>query len=233
MAEQEDDTSRLLAKRERSRAYYHKNRERLLEKKKEYHAQNREERAAYNKAYYDKNQEVLVQYAREYRASGGTGHSSRRDKYAEDAQYREKLKEAARSWRAAHTEHRDTVRARRTANPAAEMWRTAKIRASKQGVAFDLDVSDVVVPSHCPILGIPLQVQTGKVGRNSPSLDRIYPDRGYTKGNVQVVSYKANTMKNNATPEDLLRFSHWATTSFGLFGTQQELDLARSTGDGI
>lgn len=233
MTEDTDDVVLILAKREKARAYYQKNRERLLAQKREHYVQHRDAKAAYNKKYYDKNQESLVEYAKEYRANGGIGHSGRRDKYAEDEQYREAAKAAARAWQANHTAYRDALRMRRIDNPAVEMWRTAKIRAAKHGVAFNIDVSDVVVPSHCPILGIPLQVQTGRVGRNSPSLDRIYPDRGYTKGNVQVVSYKANTMKSNATPEDLLRFSHWATTSFGLFGTQQELDLARSTGEGI
>lgn len=233
MTEQDNDMELLLAKREKARVYYRDNRERLLKQKKEYYVQNRASKVVYNKQYYDKNKDTLTAAAREYRANGGVGHTSRRRKYTEDATYRDAVKVAAKAWRIAHAERLEERRAQKRENPAKEMWRTAKLRAEKSGVAFDIDVSDVIVPSHCPILGIPLKAQTGRVGKNSPSLDRIFPSRGYTKGNVQVVSYKANTMKNNATPEDLLRFAHWATTAFGLFGTAQELELARTTGEGI
>ncbi len=39
---------------------------------------------------------------------------------------------------------------------------------------------------------------------SSPSLDRIIPEKGYVKGNVIVVSNKANVIKNNATPEEII-----------------------------
>jgi UDP-N-acetylenolpyruvoylglucosamine reductase len=44
---------------------------------------------------------------------------------------------------------------------------------------------------------------------NAPSLDRIDSARGYVPGNVQVVSHKANTMKSNASTEELIAFSEW------------------------
>ena len=39
---------------------------------------------------------------------------------------------------------------------------------------------------------------------NSPTLDRIDNDRGYVPGNVVVVSYMANSIKTNATAEQVL-----------------------------
>lgn len=42
---------------------------------------------------------------------------------------------------------------------------------------------------------------------NSPSLDRIKNDAGYIKGNVVVVSHRANRMKGDSTPEELRRLS--------------------------
>lgn len=37
----------------------------------------------------------------------------------------------------------------------------------------------------------------------SPSLDRIDSSKGYVKGNVRVISARANMLKNNATVEEL------------------------------
>lgn len=82
-----------------------------------------------------------------------------------------------------------------------------KHRAKKRGIPFDLTVDDVVIPDFCPVLGLPLYRNTGGLaqGPNSPSLDRNDPSLGYTKGNVTVISSKANAIKSNATPSELLR----------------------------
>lgn len=38
---------------------------------------------------------------------------------------------------------------------------------------------------------------------DSPSIDRIIPELGYTKGNIRVISNRANLLKSNATIEEL------------------------------
>jgi hypothetical protein len=60
-----------------------------------------------------------------------------------------------------------------------------------------------VIPGVCPILGIPIVID-GKGQRDDcPSADRRIPELGYVKGNVRIVSMKANRIKNNATLEEL------------------------------
>ena len=79
----------------------------------------------------------------------------------------------------------------------------AKTRAKKTGLPFNLSREDVVVPTHCPVFGTPLIRGTRGFHESSPSLDRIKPELGYVKGNIIVISFKANRMKQNATIEEL------------------------------
>lgn len=101
-------------------------------------------------------------------------------------------------------------------NPERVMLRSAKHRAKKQGVAFDLVLGDIVIPEYCPVLGIKLECNAGSGGakQNSPSLDRIVPALGYVKGNIQVMSHLANVMKHDANPEQLLNFASWVIETY-------------------
>lgn len=74
----------------------------------------------------------------------------------------------------------------------------ARRRARQCGLAFDLTMSDVSIPRTCPVLGIPLYSSNMSTD-NSPSLDRIHSTHGYVRGNVIVVSQRANRIKNDAT----------------------------------
>ena len=63
----------------------------------------------------------------------------------------------------------------------------------------------------CPVFGFELVYgDDGEHGRNnSPSIDRIDPKKGYVKGNIQIISKLANSMKQNATPEQMMQFAQW------------------------
>lgn len=93
----------------------------------------------------------------------------------------------------------------RRANPRRYLWRGAKSRARRAGILFDLDPEDIVIPTHCPVLGIPLAIADGRQQDNSPSLDRIDYRKGYVRGNIEVISWKANRIKSNATIEELMK----------------------------
>lgn len=92
-------------------------------------------------------------------------------------------------------------------NPSKYLIKGAHRRSKKYGIPFNITQEDVVIPDVCPYLNIPLVTAKGVVSSNSPSLDRIIPELGYVKGNIQVISHKANTMKHNATPEELRLFA--------------------------
>jgi len=100
-------------------------------------------------------------------------------------------------------------------NPEKYILYQARARAKKFDLPFDLELSDIYIPNCCPILGIELVKNFTGSGPsyNSPSLDRIRPDLGYVKGNVQVISMRANVMKNDASPEELKKFADWVNLS--------------------
>lgn len=98
---------------------------------------------------------------------------------------------------------RQSVRKWRYKDPAKSIHMNVRLRAVKKGIPFNIDVSDIAIPEFCPVLGLKLKVGPGKLCANSPSLDRIFPELGYVKGNVIVISNKANMIKSNATPEEI------------------------------
>jgi hypothetical protein len=90
-----------------------------------------------------------------------------------------------------------------------------KKRAKAKGIEFDLSVKDLPDTAVCPVFGWELvRVEGGGGSPSSWSLDRIDSSRGYTKDNVQVLSKKANTMKLDATPEELLMFADWVYQTY-------------------
>lgn len=84
-----------------------------------------------------------------------------------------------------------------------EKFRMKKANCIRVGKKFTIDFGDIEFPTHCPILGIELDYFTEE-GFNdaSPSFDRINPELGYVKGNVAIISMRANRIKNNGTAEE-------------------------------
>lgn len=84
-----------------------------------------------------------------------------------------------------------------------QMLNSARITAKKKILPFALTLADIKIPRVCPYLGIILQKGNSKRIDASPSLDRIIPQLGYVPGNVEVISWRANRIKNDATPTEL------------------------------
>lgn len=82
-----------------------------------------------------------------------------------------------------------------------------KQQAVKKNVPFDLEPLDIPQPTKCSYLGIDLNYQLESIQKNSPSVDRIIPEKGYVKGNIEVISNLANMMKSYSTKEELVTFA--------------------------
>ena len=99
-------------------------------------------------------------------------------------------------------------------NVAKTMLRSIRSRCKKEKINLDIDLRylNSIWPKDnlCPVFGTHMERnRKGESRDSSPSLDRIVPEKGYNKGNVVVVSFKANRMKNNGTVEDLRKVLHF------------------------
>ena len=91
------------------------------------------------------------------------------------------------------------------ADPRQNMLWCAIRRAKKRGFPCNIGIDDITIPDRCPVFGTVLAINSGHRGAadNSPSLDKIVPERGYVQGNITVISWKANRLKSNATLKEL------------------------------
>ena len=182
--------------------YYERNREAYF---KQYALDNAEKKKAYRKEWYQKNKEKKKQYALEHKE----------DIKAYKKEYYSKNKDSFLQ------QQRDYYAT--PENRAKRIYAKARARAKETGIEFTITVQDIVIPTHCPYLGIELTHELGKGQLESnSSLDRIDSTKGYVPGNVQVTSRLANTMKSNASQETLLRFAQGIFEVHGLEGTTIE-----------
>lgn len=110
-------------------------------------------------------------------------------------------------------------------NPWVHAFNRARERAKRKGIEFSVSIDDVqkVWPKDgkCPILGIKLipriLMKDGtKSKTNSPSLDRLDSSKGYVKGNIAVISTRANLIKNDGTIEEHAKIVEWMKERMGL-----------------
>ena len=109
-----------------------------------------------------------------------------------------------------HTIHKDNDRTkyRNSDNTLLIQFNQRRNIAKKHGIPFTIDYDEIEQPEFCPVLGLKLNYKWGGVtGRNrDPSkatLDRVIPELGYVKGNVFVISWRANRLKNNMSIDEL------------------------------
>ena len=123
-----------------------------------------------------------------------------------DEEYR--VKYVKRKW-ARHVERMHTDKEYNKAynekryTPVNRMFLSAKKRAQRKGIEFTITKEDIIIPETCPVFGIPLEFGKLKHRMNSPSLDRIDNSKGYTPDNIWIISYRANSIKYDATVEEI------------------------------
>ena len=91
--------------------------------------------------------------------------------------------------------------------------------AKKSGIVVGFDTVQEfayycrsIAPTHCPVFGYKLQPDPRKA--TCFSIDRIDSTKGYSPGNIQIISGKANMMKQDLGPDDLLKFARWVMKAY-------------------
>lgn len=160
--------------REKCRIINNQRKEKKSFQSKEYYKNNKEEIRLKNKEWREKNKDKLSEYEK----------SPQR-------------KEKNKLWRE-NKRQEDRYRF---------IWYAAKRRAKINNIPFTITKQDIInicpKDNKCPILGITLEFGNKISQDNSPSLDRIIPSLGYVPGNILLISYRANRIKNDSTLDEL------------------------------
>lgn len=128
----------------------------------------------------------------------------------------EHFKEYIRNWSDKNIDkervHENTrVKKLKEHNPRKYLYKRSKGSAKHRGIEFSIEVEDIIIPEKCPIILQEFNWNSKiHAAPNTPSLDRIDNTKGYIKGNVRVISYKANTLKRNATLEEIERLYQYS-----------------------
>lgn len=105
--------------------------------------------------------------------------------------------------------HRAVRNARYRRDPRKAMLHNCRQTAELKEIPFALTEADIVIPAVCPVLALVLAVSEGERSDNSPSIDRVIPERGYVPGNIRIISWRANRIKSDATADELRRIARY------------------------
>jgi hypothetical protein len=92
------------------------------------------------------------------------------------------------------------------------LYKNIKSRCKRMGREFSIELEDITIPEKCPVFGFELKRENRETWMCAPSVDRIDSSKGYIKGNVTVVSRRANILKRDATLEELEQLFNYYKT---------------------
>jgi len=92
------------------------------------------------------------------------------------------------------------------------LYKNIKSRCKRLGREFSIELGDIIIPEKCPVFGFDLKREDRQTWMCAPSVDRIDSSKGYIKGNVTVVSRRANILKKDATLKELEQLFNYYKT---------------------
>lgn len=164
-----------------------------------------------NDKYYLEHREATLERQTEYAKNNpDVGRRSQKKYYAT---HTEEVRSRARLNDATTPEDRAERRRRtKTGSPLHSLFIQTRSRAKQSGIPFTIDETELFLPEICPVLGIPLLWTEKSRSGNTPSVDRKVPELGYVPGNVAIISWRANRLKNDGTAEEFHKIADWMDT---------------------
>jgi hypothetical protein len=111
---------------------------------------------------------------------------------------------------------KNKIAAERQDDPVKFLLAAAKCRAKKEGVPFNLTKEDLQIPMYCPVFGMELTYGGTGVSKrgygaspSAASIDRVDGKKGYIKGNINVISWKANRAKCQLSVKELVKLAEY------------------------
>lgn len=92
------------------------------------------------------------------------------------------------------------------------LYKNIKSRCKRIGREFSIELEDIIIPEKCPVFGFELKREDKQTWMCAPSVDRIDSSKGYIKGNITVVSRRANILKRDATIDELEQLLNYYKT---------------------
>jgi len=142
----------------------------------------------YSKSYYAQHQERIKEYQRQHGKIDAVAAERKEKARKKYLRHKSEMIRKTREWR--------------LQCPSEYILSSVSAKAKRSGLAFNLEASDIAIPEFCPVFGIRLVPMGGKRTDATPSIDRVDNTKGYVKGNVWVISWRANRLKNDGTLDE-------------------------------
>lgn len=174
-------------------------------------------------------------------------------KFSEWYKYKRLIKENPKTYincGCSHPAYKKGYRSKLKPNTFSHLYKQLKnieYRAKRENIPFNLDIEYFIdkdnkpdgqktgYPEYCPIFGTKLNHIQGS--DNMASFDKVLPEHGYVKGNVQIISYRANRLKSNMHIKDFRKFVEYIENNTVIDTQPSKLDfcehIATGWGDDI
>lgn len=120
-------------------------------------------------------------------------------------------------------------------DPFKSLIRCKRCESKKKEIPFNLDIDYLrsIWTGICPIFNIPIEIGVEGCGSHrSAQLDRVIPELGYIKGNVNYISGRANRIKYDASLAELKQIVYWLEIQLESATTIPLGSTSQTDGDG-
>lgn len=113
--------------------------------------------------------------------------------------------------------HREKV----AASPEKYLYLRTRQNARQRGAPIDMTYDEFLIeiggkmPEFCPVLGLKLDTAATWNSGCLPTIDRFDSARSYERGNISIISWRANAIKRDGTADEHRRVADWMSAHAG------------------